>query len=212
MPSGTPKIDTPNVAPIRAHLVLDEFTSGNTAKRFVVGFGAGRSTVDARLVFQGEDGKELASTRIRVRGNLAWGAYQGRGSSTFAGGQQFRRTARGGNCPVAVKDGSLSPTKPLDSRALPVDFATIVEGLRLAILVFRGNSLAYQNPAAASLTARLRKQYHVDLLVILRDHLARVSRRHPRVSPRRDSIDSRLRRILLRPCRAARVPGATTKI
>ncbi len=71
------KIDTPNVAPIRAHLVLDEFTSGNTAKRFVVGFGAGRSTVDARLVFQGEDGKELASTRIRVRGNLAWGAYQG---------------------------------------------------------------------------------------------------------------------------------------
>ena len=73
----TLNIDTPNVAPIRAHLVLDEFTSGNTAKRFVVGFGAGRSTVDARLVFQGEDGTELASTRIRVRGNLAWGAYQG---------------------------------------------------------------------------------------------------------------------------------------
>ena len=73
----TANIETPNVAPIRAHLVLDEFTSGNTAKRFVVGFGAGRSTVDARLVFQDEDGKELASTRIRVRGNLAWGAYQG---------------------------------------------------------------------------------------------------------------------------------------
>ncbi len=69
----------------------------------------------------------------------------------------------------------MSLTKPLDSRALPVDFATIVEGLRLAILVFRGNSLAYQNPAAAGLTTRLRKQYHVDLLVILRDHLARVS-------------------------------------
>ena len=63
----------------------------------------------------------------------------------------------------------------LDSRALTVDFETIVEGLRLAILVFRGNSLTYQNPAAASLTARLRKQYHVDLLVILRDHLARVN-------------------------------------
>jgi hypothetical protein len=71
------EIDTPGVAPIRAHLVLDEFTSGNTAKRFVVGFGTGRSTVDARLVFQSEDGKELANSRIRVRGNLAWGAYQG---------------------------------------------------------------------------------------------------------------------------------------
>lgn len=70
-------IDTPDKAAIRAHIVLDEFTSGSTAKRFVVGFGAGRSTVDGRLVFQGEDGKELASARIRVRGNLAWGAYQG---------------------------------------------------------------------------------------------------------------------------------------
>jgi hypothetical protein len=70
-------IDTPKEAPIRAHIVLEEFTSGSTAKRFVVGFGAGRSTVDARLVFQGEDSKELANTRIRVRGNLAWGAYQG---------------------------------------------------------------------------------------------------------------------------------------
>ena len=58
---------------------------------------------------------------------------------------------------------------------MPVDFAAIVGGLRLAILVFRGNCLAYQNPAAASLAVRLRNQYHVDLLVILRDHLARVS-------------------------------------
>ena len=70
-------IETADKAPIRAHLVLDEFTSGSTTKRFVTGFGAGRSTVDARLVFQDEEGKELASTRIRVRGNLAWSAYQG---------------------------------------------------------------------------------------------------------------------------------------
>jgi hypothetical protein len=69
--------ETPDSAPVRAHIVLDEFSSGSTAKRFVVGFGAGRSTVDGRLVFQGEDGKELANTRIRVRGNLAWSAYQG---------------------------------------------------------------------------------------------------------------------------------------
>jgi DNA-binding CsgD family transcriptional regulator len=64
---------------------------------------------------------------------------------------------------------------PADFRASSVDFATVVDGLRLAILVFRGNSLAYQNPAAASLASRLRAQYHVDLLVILRDHLGRVS-------------------------------------
>jgi hypothetical protein len=64
-------------APVRAHIVLDEFSSGSAAKRFVVGMGAGRSTVDGRLVLQGVDGKELANVRIRVRGNLAWSSYQG---------------------------------------------------------------------------------------------------------------------------------------
>jgi hypothetical protein len=63
--------------PIHAHIVLDEFSSGSAAKRFVIGMGAGRSTVDGRLVFQGLDGKELASVRIHVRGNLAWSSYQG---------------------------------------------------------------------------------------------------------------------------------------
>ena len=64
-------------SPIRAHIVLDEFTSGSMAKRFVVGFGAGRSTVDCRLVLQDADGKELFNKRIRVRGNLIWSPYQG---------------------------------------------------------------------------------------------------------------------------------------
>ena len=64
-------------APIRAHIVLDEFSSGSTAKRFLVGFGAGRSTVDGRLVFQNEKGEELASVRLKVRGNLLFGGYQG---------------------------------------------------------------------------------------------------------------------------------------
>ena len=64
-------------APIRAHLVLDEFTSGSMAKRFMVGFGAGRSTVDCRLVFTDASGKELFSKRIRVRGNLIFSPYQG---------------------------------------------------------------------------------------------------------------------------------------
>jgi hypothetical protein len=64
-------------APIRAHIVLDEFTSGSMAKRFMVGFGAGRSTVDCTLVIQDAAGKELASKRIRVRGSLLFSPYQG---------------------------------------------------------------------------------------------------------------------------------------
>ncbi len=64
-------------SPIRAHIVLDEFTSGSMAKRFMVGFGAGRSTIDCRLIIQDAAGKELASRRIRVRGNLLFSPYQG---------------------------------------------------------------------------------------------------------------------------------------
>jgi hypothetical protein len=64
-------------SPMRAHIVLDEFTSGSMAKRFMVGFGAGRSTVDCRLVLQDAEGKELFNKRIRVRGNLVWSPYQG---------------------------------------------------------------------------------------------------------------------------------------
>jgi hypothetical protein len=73
----TTNFETPEVAPVRAHIVLDEFASGSAAKRFMVGFGAGRSTVDGRLVFQDESGRELANVKIRVRGNLAWSGYQG---------------------------------------------------------------------------------------------------------------------------------------
>jgi hypothetical protein len=64
-------------APVRAHVVLDEFSSGSTAKRMLVGFGAGRSTVEGRLVFQDAGGQELASVKIRVRGELLWSGYQG---------------------------------------------------------------------------------------------------------------------------------------
>ena len=64
-------------SPIRMHIVLDEFTSGSMAKRFMVGFGAGRSTVDCRLVIQDAEGKELANKRIRVRGSLLFSPYQG---------------------------------------------------------------------------------------------------------------------------------------
>ena len=64
-------------APIRAHIVLDEFTSGSTAKRVMVGFGAGRSTVDCHFIVQDAAGKELANVHIHVRGNLAFSPYEG---------------------------------------------------------------------------------------------------------------------------------------
>ena len=64
-------------ATISAHIVLEEFSSGSTAKRVLVGLGAGRSTVAGRLVLHEADGRELANVRIRVRGSLAFSSWQG---------------------------------------------------------------------------------------------------------------------------------------
>ena len=63
-------------APIRAHIVLDEFRSGSKAK-LMIGFGAGRSTVEGELVIENSQGKELANRRIRVRGNPVSSPHQG---------------------------------------------------------------------------------------------------------------------------------------
>lgn len=52
-----------------------------------------------------------------------------------------------------------------------VDFGAVVERLRLALFVFRDSRLIYQNAAAAALRERLQKEYQVELLVMLRDHL-----------------------------------------
>jgi len=59
-------------SPLRAHIVLDEFSSESTAQR-LIGFGTGRnlSTVDGRLVVQDASGKELASVKIHVHGSVA---------------------------------------------------------------------------------------------------------------------------------------------
>jgi hypothetical protein len=59
-------------SPIRAHIVLDEFSSESTAKR-LIGFGSGRSTntVEGKLVIQDASGKDLASVRIHVHGSVA---------------------------------------------------------------------------------------------------------------------------------------------
>ena len=64
-------------APVRAHIVLDEFTSGNTAKRVLIGLGAGRSSITCHLVLEDSQGKELMSRKIHVRGDLAFSPYEG---------------------------------------------------------------------------------------------------------------------------------------
>lgn len=68
-------------SPIHAHLVLEEYSSGSTAKRMLVGFGSGRSTIAGRLVFTDADQKELASVPLKVRGNFMFSSYD-------TGGQQ----------------------------------------------------------------------------------------------------------------------------
>ena len=55
-----------------------------------------------------------------------------------------------------------------------MDFAEIVNGLRLAVFVFQRTRVLYQNEAALGLRARLQREYQVDLLVMLRDHLLRI--------------------------------------
>ena len=55
-----------------------------------------------------------------------------------------------------------------------IDFAAIVNGLRLAVFVFQRTRVIYQNDAAVRLRGRLQKEYQADLVVMLRDHLLRI--------------------------------------
>lgn len=73
-------IQVADEAPVRAHLVLEEFSSGSMAKRMTVGFGTGRSSIACRLVLQDASGKELSSVPIEVRGNKAFNGYEGNGT------------------------------------------------------------------------------------------------------------------------------------
>jgi hypothetical protein len=68
-------------SPIRAHFVLDEFSSESNAKRLMgLNGDRGASTVDGRLVIQDAAGKELASIKIHLHGTVAFS--QGDGSNT----------------------------------------------------------------------------------------------------------------------------------
>lgn len=64
-----------------------------------------------------------------------------------------------------------------------VDFAAIVNGLRLAVFVFQRTKIVYRNDAADRLCARLRREYQADLVVMLRDHLSRIEDLQPPSTP-----------------------------
>jgi hypothetical protein len=64
-------------APVRAQIVLDEFTAGNTAERALLGIAAGRSSVTCHLVLHDADGKELSSAEVHVVSNVAFNPLQG---------------------------------------------------------------------------------------------------------------------------------------
>ena len=62
-------------SPVRAHMILEEFSSGSTAKRMLVGFGSGRSTLAGRLVFTDAEQRELANVPLKARGDLLFSSY-----------------------------------------------------------------------------------------------------------------------------------------
>ena len=80
-------------SPVKLHLVLDEFTSGSTAERVLIGLGAGRSTVDVRLLVSDGD-NEATSVRIRVRGNFMRSGYEGGNSQRQEAVNSFEQRLR----------------------------------------------------------------------------------------------------------------------
>jgi hypothetical protein len=79
-------------APVKVRISLDEFSGGSFATRFVVGFGAGRSTVDCQLQLLDQDDKEIATAHIRVRGDTMMGPYQGNTTQTKQAVSKFEQS------------------------------------------------------------------------------------------------------------------------
>ena len=79
-------------SPIQAKVILDEFTSGSFAKRFVIGMGAGRSSITASLVIEDKaSGKQLTAVRIHVRGGLIFSSYEDGNSQRREAENSFRQ-------------------------------------------------------------------------------------------------------------------------
>jgi DNA-binding CsgD family transcriptional regulator len=58
---------------------------------------------------------------------------------------------------------------------------SVLDQLALAIFIFRGERLVYTNTTATRLVDRLRHKYHIELLVMLHDHLAELRERSQHV-------------------------------
>ena len=65
----------------------------------------------------------------------------------------------------------MSKTAPAPALSATV-LRSLLDQLSLAVFVFRGERLVYTNPPATRLVNRLREKYAIELLVMLRDHLA----------------------------------------
>jgi hypothetical protein len=127
-------------APIRAHFVLEEYSSGSMAKRLVVGMGAGRSTIAGRLVFEDADSRELVNVPLRVRGNVLFSPYQGGDTQLAQATASFDRklleeiarlrpartvTAAAGTVPTAVASAEARAIESLNSEGCPTIAATL---------------------------------------------------------------------------------------
>ena len=53
----------------------------------------------------------------------------------------------------------------------PSQLFALVDGIRLAVLVFRGDRPVYQNATARRLVDRVRRDYGIDFVVTLRNHI-----------------------------------------
>jgi DNA-binding CsgD family transcriptional regulator len=77
---------------------------------------------------------------------------------------------------VRERDGQLTVTV----------LRSVLDQLSLAIFIFRGQRLVYTNSPARRLNDRLRAKYRIELVVLLRDHLAqfreRPSQRDPAIA------------------------------
>jgi DNA-binding CsgD family transcriptional regulator len=58
---------------------------------------------------------------------------------------------------------------------------SVLDQLALAIFIFRGERVVYMNTTATRLVDRLRSKYRIELLVMLRDHLAELRERSQHV-------------------------------
>lgn len=103
-------------APVKARIVLDEFSGGNFAKRFLIGYGAGRSTVDCRIQLLNQSQDEIASVRVRVRGDMAWGAYQGNATQTKLAVNKFDQALMDD---IEKWKGSEAQAKPASGSPVP---------------------------------------------------------------------------------------------